>query len=651
MVTPIRGRGRALSPADPTGVSPYSLDEVWAITRRLSPRDDVRAAARAASGEVLNAYDKLWPLNEAPPSTTWAMFLADDDLRFHFLCFDFDASAGDAASDADRFTYWLEQLNIPHLLCVSGPTGGRHVWVHLDVPADADAVRDIAYLTKSLFPSVDLAPLTNPKAGCVRPPYAPHRAGGHSAPVADLAAITDHAADEDAPGQLHALLVDLGAELPAPSAEDLHNIVRDDAGKPRIRGRRRPLSMAMDSVLHSEAGPDASHTLVRILAGAAHARWSYQDIREQVHSAPGLEHARTRRVGSTRQRRSEHQIDKVLTAAWEYAVRYVASRPLSASGDDEDYRQRTATVTAAVQRALTRADALPGIWATHNSRVEGSHAQRVVLDAICLYMLQSSQQTVEADVRRLSADTGYGRTSVSRALRALTGEDGAGGWLEVVADAKGVHAKRYRLAPRFSTEESAQGRTQAHMRAIANALPLSQALIRDISTRLELFAHDIFTAPHSMGRNAGLIYKHTPADGSATLADLVHRTGLDPGVLRRGVDELTAAALVERTGGGWRRLSPTVRDFVARGRGVDGYLDRRRASYDEERVVWAWWLAEVTWMERRAKHRRGKKSYWNESDRPDYAAYPRGPTKRRDHKKARELVRAGYLEQGLVLAA
>ncbi len=189
------------------------------------------------------------------------------------------------------------------------------------------------------------------------------------------------------------------------------------------------------------------------------------------------------------------------------------------------------------------------------------------------------------------------------------------------------------------------------MRAIANALPLSQALIRDISTRLELFAHDVFTAPRSMGRNAGLIYKHTPADGSATLADLAYRTGLDSDVLRRRVDELTAAGLVERTGGGWRRLSPTVRDFVARGRGVDGYLDQRRARYDEERLVWAWWLAEVTWMERRAKHRRGRKSYWNESDRPDYAAYPRGPTKRRDHKKARELVRAGYLEQGLALAA
>lgn len=651
MVTPIRGRDRAFTLADPTGVSPYSLEETWALTRRLSPRDDVRAAARAASGEILNAYDKLWPLNEAPPSTTWAMFLADDDLRFRYLCFDFDATAGDAQNDADRFTYWLEQLNIPHLLCLSGPTGGRHVWVHLDEPADADVVRAIAYLTRSLYPSLDLAPLTNPKAGCVRPPYAPHRTRGHSAPAGDLAAITNHAADEDAVDQLRALLIDLGAELPAPDTEDMHNMVRDEQGHARIRGRRRPLSMAMDSVLHSEAGADASHTLVRILAAAAHARWGYQDVREQVHSAPGLEHARTRRVGATRQRRSEHQIDKVLSAAWEYAVRYVASRPLSATGDDEDYRQRTATVTAAVQSVLTRADALPGIWATHNSRVQGSHAQRVVLDAICLYMLQSSQHVVEADVRRISADTGYGRTSVSRALRALTGEEGVGGWLEVVADAEGVHAKRYRLSERFSTGGVVHERTQAHMRAMANALPLAQSLIREISTRLKLFAHDIFTAPHSMGRNAGVIYKHTPTEGSATFSDLVHRTGLDGDVLRRVVDEMTGAGLIERVGGGWRRLCATARDFLARGRGVDGYLEQRRARYNEERLVWAWWVAEVTWMERRGKHRRGKKSYSNESDRPDYVAYPRGPTKRRDHRRARELVRAGYLAQGMALAA
>jgi DNA-binding transcriptional ArsR family regulator len=636
---------------DPTGVSPYSLDEVWHITRRLSPREDVRAAARAATGEVLNAYDKLWPLDEAPPSTTWAMFLADDDLRFRYLCFDFDASAGDPQNDADRMTYWLEQLNIPHLVCLSGPTGGRHIWVHLAEPADADTVRTIAYLTRSLFPSLDLAPLTNPKAGCVRPPYAPHRAGGHSAPIGDIAAITDHEADEDALEQLRTLLVDLGAELPAPDTEDLHNIVRDADGHPRVRGRRRPMSMAMDSVLHSEAGPDASHTLVRILAAAAHARWGYQDIREQVHSALGLEHARTRRVGATRQRRTEHQIDKVLTAAWEYAVRYVASNPLSATGDDEDYRERTASVTAAVQRALRQADALPGLWSTHNSRVAGTHAQRVVLDAVCLYMLQSSQHTVEADVRRLSADTGYGRTTISQALRALTDVEIAGGWLDVVSEAEGVHARRYRLASRFSTEEVTEERTQAHMRAMANVLPLSQALIREISTRLELFAHDIFCAPHSLGRNSGIVYTHTAEDGVSTLADLANATGLAAAVVRRHLDDLAAAGLVERTEGGWRRYSPTVRDFAARGRGVDGYLEERRARYDEERLVWAWWLAEVTWMERKAKHRRGRKSYSNESDRPDYVAYPRGPTKRRDHKRARELVRAGYLEQGLTLAA
>lgn len=36
-----------------------------------------------------------------------------------------------------------------------------------------------------------------------------------------------------------------------------------------------------------------------------------------------------------------------------------------------------------------------------------------------LYIAQSAQLTVEADIRRLSADTGYGRTTVHTALRSL----------------------------------------------------------------------------------------------------------------------------------------------------------------------------------------------------------------------------------------
>jgi DNA-binding transcriptional ArsR family regulator len=637
---------------EPFGVSPYSLDEVWAITRSLSPRAEVRAAARAATGEVLNSYDRLWPLDEPAPSTTWAMLLTDEDLRFRYLCFDFDAKGGNAIRDAGRMSHWLDELNIPHLVCISGPSGGRHVWVRLGEPAEAKAVHDLASLAKDLLPSLDRQPLTNPASGCVRPPYAPHRDAGYSLPLGDLRFITEQEAAPEAMEQLRALLVDLGAELPAPNTALPHGVVAGPDGQPRIRGPKRALSPRMDEVLHGAAGDDASHTLSRILIACANARWAYSDAAVHVISTPSFEHARSRRVGPRRIRRTPAQTTKVLEAAWRYAVNFVATHPLPDTGDDPEYRERTASVFETVDRVLARADALPGMWATHNGRVGGTHSQRAVLDALCMYMLQSSQHVVEADVRRLAADTGYGRTTVHTALRALAGGASAP-WIELIGEAEGVNAQRYRLHHRFSTEEEVPDRTQARMRADRLELPPIQSRIREISERLELLAHDVFCAPRSLGRVAGLIYKLLPQDGELSVMELAKRSGVDPGIVRRKLERLTGAGLTGLRGRGFHRHSPAGRDFVARGLAVEGYLDSRRQRYESERKVWAWWLAEIQWMEIRGKRQRGKKpGAWSpKTDRPEYAEYPRGPGRRGDHVKAMQLVRSGYLDQGFVMVA
>ena len=631
------------------GVSPYTHEQAWALAGRLSPRPVIRVAARAATGEILNEYDRLWPLNEPAPTTTWAMLLADDDHRFVYLCFDFDSSSGNAARDADKMSYWLNELNVPHLVCVSGPTGGRHIWVRLDEPTDATVVRELAQLAKSLLPSLDTKPLLNPAAGCVRPPYAPHRVHGYSDPQGSLTLIEEHSAPEEFPQQLRELLEDLGAELPAVETAPVHGMVVDKDGHPRLRGVKRPLSMKMDAVLHGPAGEDASYTLAQVLAACADAHWSYRDVAALVPTAPALEHVRTRRVGDHRARRSAEQMEKVLTGAWKHAVTFVATNPRTGEGDDASYRERVAAVTETVARVLAAADARPGLWSTGNRRTEGSHAQRTVLDALCLYMLQSARHTVEADVRRLAADTGYGRNTVSVALRALAAGDSP--WVERVGVPEGVHAQKYRLHTRFSTGTSGDNRTQARMRAFAHPLPTQQALTREIGTRLGLLRHDVFCAPGSLGRMSGLLYKTLPAAGSMTMAELVMRTGMKPDRARHRLNDLVAHGLVERVDGGWRRLSPTVRDFIARQLEVSGYLADRRDRYENERLLWAWWQAEITWMEKKAKHRRGRKSLHYDPDRPDYAPFPRGPTKKCDYAQAAKLVKAGYLDRGLALAA
>lgn len=650
MVARLQTRPQTLTLVDPSGVSPFTHEEAWALAGRLSPRTQIRVAGRDAAGAVINEYDRLWPLADTAPTTTWAMLLADDSLRYKWLGFDFDASSGNAVKDASTMAHWLVELNIPHLVCISGPSGGRHVWVRLDSPTDARVIRLVADLTRSLLPSLDITPLTNPASGCLRPPGAPHRVGGHSTPIGDLRYITDHAAAEESVDELITLLYDLGAEVPVHEVAPMKGVVTGNDGHPKIRGQKRALSMLTQDVLYGGPGDDASHTLFTALTGCARARWSLSDVREVIDDAGGLEYVRTRRVGKSRVPRPEAKQEQVLTRQWMLAVHWVAANQMNnLTGDDPEYRARVASVTESVQAVQAAADALPGLWMTHNRRVGGSHAQRAVLDALSLYMLQSAKHTVEADMRRLALDTGYGRTTVHTALRALADD---GRWIQKVGIPEGANGQRYQLAVRFSTEEEGSYRTQANTRRRSAATPSQQpALITLLSNKLALLAHDVFCAPGSLGRISGLIYRALPQeDGALNITDLTFHTGADPDVVRTRLQRLTSTGLAIRVDGGWQRSSPTTREFVARAMNVDGYLRARAHRYARERIIWAWWLKEVEWMNTRGKPRRGKKQSFAlfQDPRGGMPAWPRAPGSRSKKSRApwsdaAKLVDAGIL--------
>lgn len=147
----------------------------------MSPRPRVRVAVVDAYGTVLNDYrDRA--IGTAAPERPWAVYLAGPDKRFRLLAFDLDAHGDPAAAarDADVLGGLLRDVGLPYVLCESGPTGGRHLWVGLAESVDAETVATLARLTKHLCPTLDLSPLSNAVTGCVRPPGAPHRAGGHS---------------------------------------------------------------------------------------------------------------------------------------------------------------------------------------------------------------------------------------------------------------------------------------------------------------------------------------------------------------------------------------------------------------------------------------------------------------------------------------
>ncbi|WP_167349128.1 hypothetical protein [Pseudoclavibacter helvolus] len=600
------------------------------------------------------------------PQSPWAMYLATDAGAYRFLCFDLDASRGNTVYDAGKLTRWLNELGIDHVLTKSGPSEGRHVWLALEEEASAETVRELAQLAAQLLPSLDPTPLTNPRTGCVRPPGSPHRNGDSSRPAGPLDALLDPSVTPDQVRELRAFLIDLGAEELAPVTSLTKGMVVDADGQPHIAGTKRPLSSRVRLVLDTPPVDDASLSLATVLAGCANARWTLSDVRELVRDAPAFEHVRSQRhKHGHRISRTSQGRERALVSAWRHAVTYVAANPSAGDGTDEGFLARCAVTVAAVDAVQARANAMPGLWggdraSSSRRSSSGTHSTRAVLDALCLYMVQAAQLTVEADVRRISADTGYGRTTVHEALRRLaTPTDEAlpeSAWIVREGIPEGARAQRYRLSQKFSTDAEAGDRTQVRARpAAASPLHARSQHIARLAKNLQTLAHDTFAAPRSLGRTAGLVYKHVDEGSVLTVDELTRSTGLDATRTRQALRILHLHGLLSRTEHGWTREESSSVDVVAHTLNVAGHLEARRARYADERHCWAWWQAEVQWMSRRGKQRRRRRSptaaqLLSVSDRPDYPRYPRSEG-RGDHRAALALVRAGTVNAPALRAA
>lgn len=491
----------------------------------------------------------------------------------------------------------LDRAGLRHVVCASGPGGGRHVWVALAAPVPAPVVAVLARSLASRLASLDIAPLTNPRTGCLRPPGAPHRRGGRSRLLVGNA--RDLLSPAAGPAQVHALLSLLGPS-PTPERGDVHRAVaRDTDGHSHLPGERRPLPMTAQSALDSAlpANADASAVLWTVLLGAARARWRLADVAALLNTAPGLEHVRSARQGRLRPVRDRRAQAQVLTRQWERAVAYVSTSG-TGTGEDITFDPRCAGVVAAIADVQSRADAAPGRWAR-----PGGPSDRRVLDAACQQMLAAVRLDVELDIRRLGNLCGVSRETARRALQRL----GAEGWLFPTAPAEGPCAARWGLHEkdtRLSTGDVSTGVSQADPRpegARVRRAAWSHALDR----RLAALAHDVFTPRPGLGHHAARTYAALSGQARGC-RELLEVLGYSLARLDRYLDRLADHGLARLDPDGrWRRGrgSPAA---AARRLGADGTLARRRRRHALEREAWAWWLDELAWMHlpRAAKRRR-----------------------------------------------
>ncbi len=116
------------------------------------------------------------------PARPYAVHLNDSRGCVRCISMDFDSKLGDATAEADTVSELLGSVDIKHLVCRSGPSDGRHVFVSLAERFAGAGVLKILTDLKSelhLF-TLDLRPNSSSRTAAIRPPLAPHRNGGHS---------------------------------------------------------------------------------------------------------------------------------------------------------------------------------------------------------------------------------------------------------------------------------------------------------------------------------------------------------------------------------------------------------------------------------------------------------------------------------------
>lgn len=689
-VRPVRDSRRG-APAHLVADADSSVAASWALTRGISPRSTVRVAHRDAYGHVVNEYDTTHRVLGRVPTSPWAVYLADTDGLFHLIGIDLDAKneqqAELAAAEALSLSRHMDAAGIEHVVCESGQTGGRHLWVALAEPMPREDVLALRHAIKQVATRLDHSNLTNPATGCLRPPGAPHRDGSSSTPLkGDLNVLLNPTTQAAQIHELTARLELVASPPPTPHASLPRNgmapvdalarhrrahtlptgrgktvgtmsahpdLPVDEQGMPYLPGvKRTKLPAGSQTALDRELSVDEDTSAVfwTIVLGAARASWQYGDLLHLVDTAPGLEHVRTKRVKTpddtspARVPRSAASQKYLLEWTWLKATTQVFTQG-TITGADPEFEHRKERIHALVSTTQQRATVSVGRWdpTYHKS----GPTDRRVLDALCLWTLQAVQPVIEADIRRLALTCGIGRETARQALLRLE----AHGWIKHVRAAEGIHGAWWTIDPQKSfhrdpdLSRSQGGEAAALGFYLLNSFELGSLL----EERLRLSAHDCFT-PGALSHYLGNVFAYLCQKPGTTIEELGQNLGSTRSLVEAALDQLHDHGLCASNGINWVATSPTARDHVARFYKTMGVLVARETRYWIERELWDWWQQELTWMKspkNQKSHRAipGQLVLVEGTERVQRRPkYPRGRSGLASHRQAKE-----FVEQKIIL--
>lgn len=594
----------------------------------------------ADGGLHINAYPHLHTLSSQAPSTPWCMRLADTDGTFKQLCFDFDAKTDDdaAVEDSESLAAHLTTLGIPHVLCESSSSGGRHLWIAPAGGYSSAQTAALAIAARAHYRTLDHGMLLNPREGAARPPLSPHRNGSHSRILHGTPhALLEPAAD---PQQLDALTELLRATAPASHPAD-----SSPSGPTSNHNPHRTLSRwGKAHMATTRGGTNPSWTAFMCLLAAASAGWSLRDVEHAARTAPGMEHYRTKNTGrGTRRPRATSEATERLHRQWLKALGIAQLHSTSPQTREPRDLSDLSELIDRTQTLLNTLHTSPGRW----TRTEAAANQRSVLIALAHLMVQTGKTTVAASIRDLALLAGIGRTTAATALRTLVDN----GWITKVHPTDAPNAAEFELSHRFSTpSDNVRSQPLKNPRPPTELFTARSVIAQQLTDLLTDQRHDLFTRA-GFGHRTGMVYAHLRSiDESVTKDTLASTLGLDLRTASRALGLLRSARLVVKRAAGWARSRQDRRDTVARQLGIRGTLQARAESYRRERELWAWWLAEYATMTSQPRQRPRRQHVTSrqlfnadEGGERNWPRYPRDTAGRADHRTARSYVDAGVL--------
>ena len=500
-------------------------------------------------------------ITDVLPNQPAAVLIYDSAGCARTLCIDLDTSKGGVEAverDFSSLRTILSRIGARYFADRS-PNGGVHVYVPLTDAAPFHEARAVAQALAAQTPSMDPMPMYGLTDGCIRPPGAFHRTGGHQRLIGTLTAAHDAVRHRNSPAVWAQLMAEVGA------GAYLKGQLEDAGSNVTNIERLTPLGR------HTEPDPrfqtiartgewdryeSPSEARQAVIWAAVASGWAFGDVARRISDGtwPGLAalYARYRQGGA----------HKALGRDWQAALKFEKRRR-------SELQESSVRVGPTREPKTHRGGEYQQIrtWTNAYEIALAGNTDDLATRAVLASLAEAAQRTgsliVEHGNRSLAIATGLDQRTVGKILKRLSSEDEP--LIDLVLPASGVKANAYRLIIPESLASAAQSKPWKKGKA-----------------------HGVRAAFRELGLPSAFMYAALEqASDALNGRDLAKDARLGVTTAYEALAVLQSWGLVERSPEGWKLGNQNL-DHLAESFGIvdqiKAQIERYRA---ERRAYWA----------------------------------------------------------------